>query len=150
MIYGDFCEWNDYEQTERVVSSYYHKLKYNQTVFQTTTQNPTNADGFYYEPHHKMQIRVYSDYIETGSLSNIDGIPSYSFFANSDQEFRWRDIYDYGFFDELGRGVDYPYVNNSHYPFTLVNFKLFPEGNNVNESITGVDEPVKPLIDGCE
>jgi len=32
-IDGDFCEWNDYEQLERVVSPYYHKIKYNQSIF---------------------------------------------------------------------------------------------------------------------
>ena len=34
VIDGDFCEWNDYEQRERVVSSYYQKIKYNQNVKQ--------------------------------------------------------------------------------------------------------------------
>jgi hypothetical protein len=32
-IYGDFCEWNDFDQKERVISKYYHKLKYNSDNF---------------------------------------------------------------------------------------------------------------------
>jgi hypothetical protein len=149
-IYGDFCEFNDYEQLERVVSPYYHKLKYNQNVFQTTESFDTNAPGFYYEPHTSMTIRVFSDYVETGDLQFIDGIPSYAYFSNSDQEFRWRDLYSYGFIDNLDRGVDYPFLNFAQYPFENVQFRLIPEGINYNSELFGVSFPVKPLIDECE
>jgi hypothetical protein len=149
-IYGDFCEFNDYEQLERVVSPYYHKLKYNQNVFQTTESFNTNAPGFYYEPHTSMTIRVFSDYVETGDLQFIDGIPSYAYFSNSDQEFRWRDLYGYGFIDNLDRGVDYPFLNFAQYPFKNVQFRLIPEGINYNSELFGVSFPVKPLIDECE
>jgi hypothetical protein len=149
-IDGDFCEWNDYEQLERVVSPYYHKLKYNQNIFQTTSVTSTNAPGFYYEPHTPMTIRVFSDYVETGDIQFVDGVPSYAYFSNSDQQFRWRDLYGYGFIDNLGRGVDYPFLNRAQYPFKDVQFRLIPEGINYNSAILGVPFPVKPLIDGCE
>ena len=149
-IDGDFCEWNDYEQLERVVSPYYHKLKFNQTIFQTTSISNTNAPGYYYEPHTPMTIRVFSDYVETGDIQFVDGVPSYAYFSNSDQQFRWRDLYGYGFIDNLGRGVDYPFLNRAQYPFKDVQFRLIPEGINYNSAILGVPFPVKPLIDGCE
>jgi hypothetical protein len=149
-IDGDFCEWNDYEQLERVVSPYYHKLKYNQNIFQTTSVTSTNAPGFYYEPHTPMTIRVFSDYVETGDIQFVDGVPSYAYFSNSDQQFRWRDLYGYGFIDNLGRGVDYPFLNRAQYPFKDVQFRLIPEGINYNSELLGVPFPVKPLIDGCE
>jgi hypothetical protein len=149
-IDGDFCEWNDYEQLERVVSPYYHKIKYNQDIFQTTQTTNTNAPGFYYEPHTPMTIRVFSDYIETGNVENIEGIPSYSYFSKSDQQFRWRDLYGYGFIDNLGRGVDYPFLNFAQYPFKNVQFRLIPEGINFNSELLGISYPVKPLIDECE
>jgi hypothetical protein len=149
-IDGDFCEWNDYEQLERVVSPYYHKLKFNQTIFQTTSISNTNAPGYYYEPHTPMTIRVFSDYVETGDIQFVDGVPSYAYFSNSDQQFRWRDLYSYGFIDNLGRGVDYPFLNRAQYPFKDVQFRLIPEGINYNSAILGVPFPVKPLIDGCE
>jgi hypothetical protein len=149
-IDGDFCEWNDYEQLERVVSPYYHKLKYNQNVFQITQSPDTNAPGFYYEPHTPMTIRVFSDYVETGDVQFIEGIPSYAYFSNSDQQFRWRDLYGYGFIDNLDRGVDYPFLNFAQYPFKNVQFRLIPEGINYNSELLGVPYPVKPLIDGCE
>jgi hypothetical protein len=149
-IDGDFCEWNDYDQIERVISPYYQKIKYNQDIFQTTSDVDTNAPGFYYQPHTSMRIRVFSDYIETGNVQSVDMVPSYSYFSNSDQEFRWRDIYGYGFIDNLGRGVDYPFLNRAQYPFKEVQFRLIPEGINYNSTLLGVSFPVKPLIDGCE
>ena len=149
-IDGDFCEWNDYEQLERVISPYYHKIKFNEDVFQTTNTSSTNAPGYYYEPHHSIQIRVFSDYIETGDLQFIDQVPSYSFYSNSDQQFRWRDLYSYGFKDNLNRGVDYPFLNSAQYPFRDTVFRLIPEGINYNADLLGIPYPYKPLIDGCE
>jgi hypothetical protein len=147
---GDFCEWNDYYQVERVASPYYQKIKYNQHVFQTTSENDTNSPGYYYAPHNPMTIRVFSDYIETGDAQIVDGIPSYSYYSKSDNQFRWRDLYTYGFIDNLGRGVDYPYLNGAQYPFKDVMFRLIPEGANYNEAILSINYTPKPIIDGCE
>jgi hypothetical protein len=150
VIDGDFCEWNDYEQAERVVSKYYHKLKFNQEVFQTTNGYSTNTPGYYYSPHNPMVLKVFSDYIETANLGQIDNVPSWAFYSNVDRQFRWRDIYTYGFIDNLGRGVDYPYLNSAHYPYTQVIFRLIPEGINYNENLDGFNFAIKPLIDECE
>ena len=147
-IDGDFCEWNDYDQIERVVSPYYQKIKYNQDVFQTTALTNTNAPGYYYEPHHSMTLKVFSNYVETGDVNLIEGIPNYAYYSNSDQQFRWRDIYTYGFRDNLGRGVNYPFLNSAQYPFENTEFRLIPEG--INYTTLGVQFPYKPLIDGCE
>jgi len=150
VVDGDFCEWNDYEQIERVVSPYYQKIKYNQLVFQTSDANDTNSPGYYYEPHHPMTIRVFSDYIETGDVGIVDEIPSWSYYSSSDQQFRWRDLYTYGFIDNLGRGVDYPFLNGAQYPYENAFFRLIPEGINYNSNLLGTGIPVKPLIDGCD
>ena len=148
VIDGDFCEWNDYEQLERVISNYHQKIKYNQNVFQTTNNYSTNSPGFYYKAHNPMTIRVFSDYVETGDVNFVEQVPQWSFFSSSDQEFRWRDLYTYGFIDNLGRGVDYPYLNTSQYPFTDIVFRLIPEGTN--ENTQGFSGEIKPLIDRCE
>ena len=148
VIDGDFCEWNDYLQVERVVSRYVQKIKYNQNVFQTTNNFSTNSPGFYYMPHGAMTIRVFSSYVETANVGEVDMIPSYSFYSKSDEQFRWRDLFTYGFLDDMGRGVDYPFLNSAHYPFTELIFRLIPEGTN--QQLQGVNEPIKPLIDKCE
>jgi hypothetical protein len=147
---GDFCEWNDYEQLERVISPYIHKIKFNQNIFSTTQFPDTNAPGYYYEPHNSMTLRTFSDYIETGNVGQVENVPSYCFFSNADQQFRWRDLYTYGFVDNLGRGVDYPFLNSAHYPYQGIIFRLIPEGSNFNGNLLGIAYPEKPLIDGCE
>ena len=150
LIDGDVCEWNDFEQIERVVSPYYQKIKFNQNVFQSTNVSDSNPPGYYYKPHNLMTLRVFSDYVETGTVGQIDGIPSYAFYSSANQQFMWRDLYTYGFKDNLDRGVDYPYLNSAQYPFSDVIFRLIPEGINYNESLEGVDVSIKPLIDECE
>lgn len=147
-IDGDFCEWNDYEQLERVISPYYQKVKFNNDVFNTTTLIDPNSPGYYYKPHNKMTLRVFSDYIEVANKDGVDNIPSYSYYSSADGQFRWRDLYTYGFRDNLGRGVDYPFLNNAHYPFTDVVFRLIPEYVSLEPTIANFSN--KPLIDGCE
>jgi hypothetical protein len=148
LIDGDFCEWNDYDQIERVISPYYQKLKYNQNVFQTTDTYSTNSPGFYYKPHTSMRIRVFSDYVETAVAGQVENVPFYSFYSSADQSFRWRDIYTYGFKDNLERGVDFPFMNSAQYPYQEAIFRLIPEGINYNS--LGVQYPIKPLFDECE
>ena len=148
LIDGDFCEWNDYEQLERVISPYYQKIKFNNDVFNTTTLTDPNSPGYYYQPHHKMTLKVFSDYIETANKGEVDNIPSYSYYSSADGQFRWRDLYTYGFIDNLNRGVDYPFLNNAHYPFNNVMFRLIPEYVDLEPSTANFAN--KPLIDGCE
>ena len=146
IIDGDFCEWNDYEQTERVISPYFQKIVFNPNNFATIPQNY----GYYYEPHNRMQIRVFSDYVETADVGEVDNVPTWSYFSSVDQQFRWRDLYTYGFIDSRFEGVDYPFLNSSHYPFTNTIFRLIPEGANYNSTIQGINFPIKPLVDECE
>ena len=148
LIDGDFCEWNDYDQIERVISPYYQKLNYNQNVFQTTDTYSTNSPGFYYKPHTSMTIRVFSDYVESAVAGQVENVPFYSFYSSADQSFRWRDIYTYGFKDNLERGVDFPFMNSAQYPYKEAIFRLIPEGINYNS--LGVQYPIKPLFDECE
>lgn len=152
LIDGDFCEWNNYTQTERVISPYYQKIKYNQDNFQVTTSLDTNAPGFYYQSHFAMPIRVFSNYIEVGDLNFVDEVPSWAYFSKSDQQFRWRDLYSFGFFDEENRGVDYPFLNDAHYPYINTIFRLTADnaGINFNSGLTGSTIPYQPLIDKCE
>jgi hypothetical protein len=153
IIDGDFCEWNDYYQVERVVSPYYQKIKFNQDVFQSSqTPNNPNSAGYYHQPHNPIRIRFFSDYIEVGDPNTVDQIPSYAIYSETDQVFRWRDLYSYGFYDDLGRGVDYPFLNSAHYPYENIIFRLIPDdkGFDINQGITGLSIPNKPIIDKCE
>lgn len=147
---GDFCEFNDYYQVERVVSPYVQKIKFNQNIFATVNQPNSNPQGYYYFPHLPMTLKYYSDYVETAPAQQVENIPSWAFFSTTDQQFRWREPYLYGEFDNLDRGVNYPYLNRAHYPFENTSFKLFPEGSNYQAIPDGVNLDIQPLIDDCE
>jgi len=158
-IDGDFYEWNNFEQKERLLSEIYHKVTYNKNVFQVP--NVAHIDtpelgryGYYYRPHRKMTIRVFSDYIETGDIKNTADIPDYSYFSTTYNSFIWRDIYEYGFKDAEGNGVNYPFLNNTHYPYGNFIFRIIPEGTTYKEAdmhyyatLYGAAEPKN---DACE
>lgn len=145
-IMGDFCEWNDYEMKESVLSPLTHKFNYNSVYFQTgySVEMPI---GYVYYPHYSIQVRDYSDYVETAVEGEVDNIPDYSFYSNYDGLWRWRDLYPYGFIDSEDNGVDHPFLNNSHYPFADITFLQMTPQRNLNQKVTGI---IQPLIDDCE
>jgi hypothetical protein len=146
---GDLCEWNDFEQKERVISRVYHKIKFNPNLFdinQSQATTNSNQRGYYYNPLHPMTIRVFSDYIESGDKRIVENIPNYSYFTTTNDQFIWRDLYPYGYVDSSGLGVDYPFLNGVHYPYNNFIFRIIPEGTNyIEQTITS-----EPIIDPCE
>jgi len=143
---GPYCEFNQFEQKERIISEYYHKLWYNDLLFLIGDAPSTNPDGYYYKPHNLITLKVYSDYIEEGLVKDIAGVPDYAYYSDYYEKLFWRDLYTYGFIDESGFGVDYPFLNGAHYPSTKIIFRLFPEGN-VAENIGTIADPI---TDDCE
>lgn len=145
VIFGDLCEWNNLTQTETVLSEYYHKFVYNPSVFDIQT-SPTSPTGFYYKPHNKIKIRSFSDYVEEGNSQTTDSVPKYAFYSQNTDNFMWRDIYEYGFIDSDGEGVNFTFMNGIHYPYQNFMFRIIPEGTNV-----GVTSSIQlPEIDECE
>jgi hypothetical protein len=152
---GGFYEWNDYEQTERLISDMNHKFTFNPFVFNIGCGNKCdNQMGYYYKPHSKMKIRDFSSYLETGGVNNIADVPDYAYFSTTYGSFIWRDIYTYGFKDSNKNGVDYPFLNGKHYPYENFVFRIIPEGTNYIESnlnnyatLYGAAQPTK---DDCE
>jgi hypothetical protein len=148
-MYGDWCEWNESNQSERVISNYMNKMTYYQKAFDIAPTASTNPSGFYYQVHYPITLKVFSDYIETAEQSGTEGIPYWAYFSDNNKLWFWRDIYEYGYIDNLGRGVDYPYLNTAHYPFQDITFRLYPEGASFD--ITDLYQIVPdPIIDGCE
>ena len=115
-------------------------------LFDITFSASTNRNGYYYKPHNGVKIRVFTDYIEESNTLNILNVPSYAFYSESFGLLRWREIYPYGYIDSNGNGVNYPYMNDAHYPLLNFDFKIYPE-NNINEYVNGI--PL-PTVDDCE
>jgi hypothetical protein len=155
-IDGDYCEFNQFEQEERIISELFHKFVYNNDLFVIDyiyNANPVNLiniipnpEGYYYQPHHRIPLSVYSTYLEEGSIKDVYGSPDYSYYSNYKNSLIWRDIYTYGFIDDEGYGLDYPFANGAHYPSTKIIFRVFPEGN-IAENTTTISQPI---TDDCE
>lgn len=146
VIKGDFCEYNYMEQKEYVISPLYHKYSFNPIYFLDNSPL-TLPSGYAYEPHHQLPIRVFSDYLEYGNRNQIDNIPNYAWYSQYNQTFVWRDIYTYGYVDGDGLGVDYPFINGSHYPFGNILFlqKPIKRTNIVTTNLIN-----SPTNDDCE
>lgn len=149
-MYGDWCEWNDYEQKERVISNYINKLTYYQKGFNVMGTQTTNPNGYFYQVHYPITLKAFSNYIENAPNNSVNEVPYWSYFSTNDQQWRWRDLYPYGFVDIDNVGVDYPFLNDCHYPFTNIPFRLFSESVSfdINQTFTGF--VIDPIIDDCE
>ena len=145
LIEGDLCEWNEITQQETVLSKIYHKIVYNNQV-STVGGDEDNPKGYYYRPFFKIQLRVFSDYVEQGLAESTEDVPFYAYYSRNNNSFIWRDLYTFGFFDANGSGVNYPFMNNRHYPYQNFIFRLIPEGTN----ISNIYDIETPIFDGCE
>ena len=142
---GDICEWNNYTLNENVLSTHYHKIRFNESVFKISEQ-PENPLGYYYQPHFGVKIRTFSDYIEEGDPKEVVDVPNYAYFSVNRNTFIWRDLYPYGYIDANDYGVDFPFLNGKHHPYREIIFRIIPEGSNYKEFNTYN----LPTIDGCE
>lgn len=146
-LIGDFCEYNELDQQEYVLSEMFHKYSFNPSYFEdnSTVEFPS---GYAYQPHFPIPIRAFSDYIETADPLQVDNVPDYAYFSSYYNQWLWRDLYPYGFTDESGNGVDVPFLNGAHYPFKDVLFLQTPMIRNVL-GIYGTTI-IQPFEDFCE
>jgi len=136
---GDFVEFNSLEITERNVADIIHRFGVN--------TNP-NGEGYFYKPFRKLKIRAYSEVVET-ALANeiIIDIPD-NYVTYADGSIWWKDLLTIGYFEEGVNGVDYPFLNNSHYFY--FNHNLFVRRQNpVNLINQSASKEVKNLTEEC-
>jgi len=114
--FGDVVEYNEFEVMEHILGEVNHTFNRDFRVITvnvgSTILNP-RYEGYFYKPHHKIQIRQYSNYIEQGDDST-GGIPPYAVDLK-DGRFLWRDLLDIGFNDGQEETLDYPFTNGCHY-----------------------------------
>ena len=84
---------------------------------------------------------------ENGTKDLIDNIPGYAWYSEFNDSWFWRDLYSYGFVDNDGIGVDYPFLNDAHYPFSQILFLQSTPYSNINQSVAVTAQPIK---DFCE
>lgn len=147
---GDLCEWNDYEQQEYELATYYHKIRFNEELFTISSGPQNNPFGYYYQPHFGIKLRDYSDYLEEADPKNTVGIPDYAYFSENRNVFVWRDLYDYGYVDSTGVGTNWPFMNGRHHVYKNITFRIIPEGSNYKEYSYNNATTQLMVIDGCE
>jgi hypothetical protein len=138
VLTGDFIEYNRQELKERVVSPAFHKFNIKSTIFnhgQNTalTYAGQSPVGLYYQPYYKIKLRQLSPYIETSNTDDIYNLPENATYFEDEGLWKWRDVYDMGFTDIDGNGIDYPFINNIHYVKNDINFYLRNEEYYTNK-----------------
>ena len=141
---GDISEYNSEELNERMIEPIYHRFN---SVYREYRKSILGIDegvdedglpnygiddlreGYLYRPHYRIKIREFSSYIESGDAKKVIGIPDYATLSYSGdtgetEMYRWRDFLDIGFYDELGKGVDYPFLSGAHYLYLSTRFYL--------------------------
>jgi hypothetical protein len=148
---GDISEYNEEQLTERILEPVWHRIntvyrEYREPILNlakiiytgdTSTggadieKSPAEnlTEGYIYRPHYRIKIRDFSSFIESGDAAKVIGIPDYATLTYSGETgetevYRWRDFLDIGFYDELGRGVEYPFKSGAHYMYLNMNFFL--------------------------
>jgi len=133
ILTGAFVEYNNSEMKETIISESFHKFTARVNLFnhgQTgSTVNfsgvtSTNQSGLYYQPHYRVKLRQLSPYIETSNTDDIYNLPENCKYFENDGLWKWKDVYDPGFIDPDGYGVNYPFINNIHYIKNDINFYL--------------------------
>jgi hypothetical protein len=148
VLSGDFCEYNDIEQMEYVISNCKHKITFNDLLYQTQILVPpsNNPPGYFYTPHNAVKLRDFADSVTGAVGQNINTKPSWAYFSQNLNTWLWRTILEYGVF-ENGNGVDYPFLNDAHYPFSQILFLQSTPYSNINQSVAVTAQPIK---DECE
>ncbi len=140
-LYGAYVEYDPVNMKERIISEAAHKLVANPAIFnhgQTSDaeyagSSTTNPSGLYYQPHYRVKIRELSPYIETSDTNDVYNLPENAKFFNTEKIWKWRDLYDIGYVDPDGYGVDYPFMNNTHYIQKDINFYIRNERAFINK-----------------
>lgn len=133
ILTGAFIDYNEYEMKERIVSESFHKFTSRTDIFNhgQTTGSPnflgvseTNPSGLYYQPHYRIPLRQLSPYVESYGTNDIYNLPENARYFSDEGQWKWRDLYEPGFIDIDGYGLNYPFINNIHYVKKDINFYL--------------------------
>ena len=143
ILKGDFIEYIPSEMRERVISDTFHKITiptenfdHNQDsdIDNFSGATPGNLMGILYQAHHRVKLRELSPYTEVSTTNNVIGIPENSKYFENEKLWKWRDLYDHGYIDDEGYGVNFPYTNNIHYVKRDINFYLRNEAEYQNKT----------------
>lgn len=131
-LIGSFVEYIPTELKERIISDTFHKITLRSDIFdhgQNNNDNQYGASsnnplGLFYQTHYKIKLRELSPYTEFSKTDDVTNMPENAKYFENDGLWKWRDLYDQGFIDSEGNGVNHPFINGTHYVKTDINFYL--------------------------
>lgn len=113
-FYGDVVEYNTTTIEEVILSDVYHRFNtFNRENSKNAAVGGPRPEGYYYKAHYLMQIRNFSNYIESGDAHTAD-MPDYKT-QLSDGTFIYRDLMDIGTTNLKTGTLNYPFLNGCHY-----------------------------------
>jgi hypothetical protein len=154
-FYGDIAEYSQYEVRETILSKVKHRFNTidreltgdisisdsaeTDATKQSKTIEGSRLEGYMYNPHHRIQIRQYSNYVEQGNDKTIN-IPEYRELIGNNL-YLWRDLLDIGYNDGIEQPIEFPFLNGCHYLYSNIcfpvrrqdpfgNFDLYYNGND--------------------
>lgn len=111
-FFGDIVEYNPYIQYENILTVAQHRFNSN------NREDSNFLEGYYYQPHHKMQIRKFSDYVLTSLVGDIDA-PYYAEDIGNGV-LSWREVLS----NDSTNGDTIPFLNGCHYIYNLIELYL--------------------------
>jgi len=148
---GAFAEYNPFELKERVISEIGHSLKFNKNTMYKVGGTPGYdfvESIFKYNPHHKISIRKFSNYISYND--SLFTSPQYAVYSLSEETFRWREILPVEAYEDGSNGVSYPYLNDAHYPYHNLEFKIEAVGPALIPKSSATLTILNEYTDGCQ
>lgn len=139
-LVGAFVEYNKEDFKETIISESFHKFTIDYSIFNHGQVDPQfgastdNPLGLYYQTHQRIKLRQLSPYVETANTNQIHGLPENSVYDEYNNQWKWRDLYDHGYVDPDGFGVNHPFTNGQHYVKSDINFYLRNEQTFINKN----------------
>lgn len=127
IIYGDIIEYNEAKFNQSISQNQEYKvdIPYENGIIRLK-----------YNPFIPIKLQYFSNEINNVSINStineeIQSIPDYAKQINN--SFIWKDFIDKGFIDPLtNEGVNYPFINNTHYVFNNIVLSVTPDLSNNN------------------
>ena len=148
---GAFAEYNPFELKERVISEIGHSLKFNRDTMYKVGGTPGYdfVDSiFKYHPHHKIPVKKFSNYVSYND--SLFTSPQYAVYSLSEETFRWREILPVEAYEDGDNGVSYPYLNDAHYPYHNLEFKIEAVGPALIPLTSATITILTEYTDGCQ
>jgi hypothetical protein len=157
--FGDIVDYNQGDLTERILVSAEYRFNTN------NREDNEYGEGYFYQAHERIKLRDFSSQIEQENLTLPDvDVPDYSTTISGITQ--WRDILTPGFYDQYGRGVNYPFLNGCNYIYIENDLCLKRQNpsqnriysastNNINYWLNGVNcnnifgEYIEPINGKC-